>query len=305
MGIHCITHVELAVPDLDAGRDFYREFGLDEVSPGELAPARGGRQLRLDRASKRGLVELGLGVDAGLDISRLQARLSALDAVSQRDGDTLRVVEPATGLRVWLTVAPRIPPLTTKPRDLSEQRGARRVDPRDRPTPGKLGHVVIASSDAPSTQRFFVEGLGFRVSDRLANGAAFLRCSRDHHNLLVQPGPRYFLHHMAWELPDVDTVGRAGMRMTNLNPDHHTWGLGRHLIGSNYFWYLRDPAGNFAEYYSDMDVIQDDDNWQAGDHRVRDSFMSWGPPPPMEFLFPPDVFPNTNEMQRGRASGAT
>jgi hypothetical protein len=24
-------------------------------------------------------------------------------------------------------------------------------------------------------------------------------------------------------------------------------GLGRHAIGSNYFWYLRDPAGDFAD----------------------------------------------------------
>ena len=39
------------------------------------------------------------------------------------------------------------------------------------------------------------------------------------------------------------------------------WGLGRHYIGSNFFWYLRDPAGNFAEYYADLDVIADDEPW--------------------------------------------
>jgi len=122
-------------------------------------------------------------------------------------------------------------------------------------------------------------------------GAAFLRCSRDHHNLLVQPGPRHFMHHTAWELPDVDAVGRAGMRMVDLDRSCHTWGLGRHTVGSNYFWYLRDPAGNFAEYYSDVDVIEDEAAWQSGNHRGRDQLLCWGPNAPLEFLLPPDIFP--------------
>jgi len=41
----------------------------------------------------------------------------------------------------------------------------------------------------------------------------------------------------------------------------HVWGLGRHHVGSNFFWYLRDPAGNFSEYHSDLDCIVDDALW--------------------------------------------
>ena len=52
--------------------------------------------------------------------------------------------------------------------------------------------------------------------------------------------------------------------MLEADPDRHSWGLGRHFIGSNFFWYLRDPAGNFSEYYSDMDCIVDDALWQPG-----------------------------------------
>ncbi|HEX3387600.1 MAG TPA: hypothetical protein VHT94_01040, partial [Streptosporangiaceae bacterium] len=29
----------------------------------------------------------------------------------------------------------------------------------------------------------------------------------------------------------------------------------------NFFWYLKDPAGNFSEYYADMDCIVDDQLW--------------------------------------------
>jgi hypothetical protein len=44
-------------------------------------------------------------------------------------------------------------------------------------------------------------------------------------------------------------------------PERHVWGPGRHYAGSNFFWYLKDPAGNFSEYYSDMDCIIDDQLW--------------------------------------------
>lgn len=42
------------------------------------------------------------------------------------------------------------------------------------------------------------------------------------------------------------------------------WGLGRHYLGSNFFWYLKDPAGNFSEYFSDLDCIIDDELWEPG-----------------------------------------
>ena len=32
-------------------------------------------------------------------------------------------------------------------------------------------------------------GIGFQVSDEVRGVAAFIRCSTDHHNLLIQPSP--------------------------------------------------------------------------------------------------------------------
>ena len=80
--------------------------------------------------------------------------------------------------------------------------------------------------------------------------------------MLVQQAPVNFLHHTAWEVDDVDEVGRGATAMLEDHPERHVWGLGRHHIGSNFFWYLRDPAGNFSEYYSDMDAILDDQVWE-------------------------------------------
>jgi hypothetical protein len=55
-----------------------------------------------------------------------------------------------------------------------------------------------------ATQRFFTAGLGFKISDEAPGLASFLRCSTDHHNVLVQQAPVSFLHHTAWEVDDVD-----------------------------------------------------------------------------------------------------
>ena len=77
--------------------------------------------------------------------------------------------------------------------------------------------------------------------------------------------------------------------MLDLDADCHVWGLGRHAIGSNFYWYLRDPAGNYAEYSSDIDRISSQDAYVPKDWSGRESLYSWGPPLPAEFIAPPDI----------------
>ena len=148
---------------------------------------------------------------------------------------------------------------------------------------------MLGSTDQQRSQDFFVKGIGFKVSDVIVGRAGFLRCSTDHHNLLVQAAPIRFLHHTSWQVPDVDAVGRAALRMLDADESRHVWGLGRHYVGSNFFWYLKDPAGNLTEYYSDMDVIVDDELWEPGEWSGPKSFHSWGPPPPWQMFRPEDL----------------
>jgi hypothetical protein len=96
-----------------------------------------------------------------------------------------------------------------------------------------------------------------------------------------------FLHHTAWQVDDVDEVGRVATRMLNGHPERHVWGLGRRFIGSNFFWYLRDPAGNFSEYYSAMDVITDGEIWTPGSREpALRALYAWGPDIPPSMLEP-------------------
>jgi catechol 2,3-dioxygenase-like lactoylglutathione lyase family enzyme len=295
--LHRLRSIVVGVPAVDPVRAFYRDFGLDERAPGRFASADGGEQLRIESAPRRRLLALSVGVDDGDDLGRAAAALARLGIEAHAEGGTLRAREPATGVAVELVVEPRLvqkpPPAhaaNAPGRDARVDARAPAALPAPAPRPRRLGHVVVGSPDAAGSRRFFVDGLGFRVSDEApAIGAAFLRCSRDHHNLLVQPAPVAFLHHSAWEMDDVDAVGRAAAAMVAADPSRHVWGLGRHGIGSNYFWYLRDPAGNFAEYSSDLDVIDDEQAWRSAAAGGAHPLAAWGPPVPREFLAPDDV----------------
>ena len=70
-----------------------------------------------------------------------------------------------------------------------------------------------------------------------------------------------FFHHSSWQVNDVDEIGQGAHHLLAVDPSRNVWGLGRHFLGSNLFWYFRDPAGNFAEYFADLDQIGDDDEW--------------------------------------------
>jgi hypothetical protein len=73
------------------------------------------------------------------------------------------------------------------------------------------------------------------------------------------------------------------------DPSWHVWGLGRHGIGSHCFWYVRDPAGNFAEHTNDLDVIVDDETWSTAASSGAHPLAAWDPPVPRSFLAPEDV----------------
>jgi hypothetical protein len=61
------------------------------------------------------------------------------------------------------------------------------------------------------------------------------------------------------------------------------WGVGRHVIGSNFFYYNRDPWGSFAEYFFDLDYIPEHCAWEPRDFPPEDALYRWGPAVPDDF----------------------
>ena len=62
------------------------------------------------------------------------------------------------------------------------------------------------------------------------------------------------------------------------------WGVGRHVLGSNYFYYVRDPWGSYCEYSYDIDYIPAGFEWPAANHDPEDSLYLWGPNVPEDFV---------------------
>ncbi len=148
---------------------------------------------------------------------------------------------------------------------------------------------MLTTTDFQATSAFFTDLIGFKASDYIGDVGVFLRCSTDHHNLLILSAPAVYLHHTAWQVDDIDDIGRAASALLEGHPERHVWGLGRHHAGSNFFWYLRDPAGNYCEYYADLDEIPEDMDWLAESHAGSKGLYNWGPPPPPSFLEPDDL----------------
>jgi catechol 2,3-dioxygenase-like lactoylglutathione lyase family enzyme len=296
VALHRLASITIGVPNVEECSQYYDEFGLIRHGPG-FSTGEGGEQLRIVESPTRRLIEMSIGADDRDDIDRIEAGLARLGVVGERQSARVTAVEAGTGIRAVVSVLPRLSgaPVAIvpdhEPGRIERANGRAPGILRDGPVrPRKLGHVVIGTPDAQATRRFFVEGIGFKVSDEVDGIAAFLRCSTDHHNLLIQPSPVAFLHHAAWEVDDVDEVGRGAMRMLEGHAERHVWGLGRHFIGSNFFWYLRDPAGNFSEYYSDLDIITDDQLWTPGtwEPSLR-ALYAWGPDVPPSMLEPEDL----------------
>jgi catechol 2,3-dioxygenase-like lactoylglutathione lyase family enzyme len=308
MPLHRLTSITLGVPSVAETADYYEDFGLVRTSTPEallagaaagdqtFSTSDGGEQLRIVQAPRRRLVELGVGADDPDDLDRVAAGLQRLGVALRRDETSVKAIDIGTQVIVTVSIAPRLQQVPTPPPATNGPGRADRVSARSdavrregRVRPHKLGHAVIGSVDQEASQAFFIDGLGFKVSDVITGRAAFLRCSTDHHNVLVQSSPVPMLHHTSWQVDDVDEIGRGATAMLQADPGRHVWGLGRHHIGSNFFWYLRDPAGNFSEYYSDLDCIIDDQLWKPQDWSGMHALYNWGPPPPPSFLTPDDL----------------
>lgn len=298
MSLHRLLQMRVGVPDTDSLAGFYGEVGLSADGNGGYTGSEGGPVVKVEHYSFRRLLEVVIGASDQRDLDEAATRLVDRGLTPTTvDGD-LSVVDPHTLVTFRLRLAEpfvqaaRPPHLDNAPGAVVRRnRRAEGVFEKARP-PRRLGHMVIGSTDLNATRDLLAQGLGFRVSDDLSPFIAFLRCSTDHHNIGVVNTPVPLLQHYSWECDNVDHVGHTASTLLRSDPDRHTWGFGRHFVGSNYYWYLRDPSGSLVEFYSDMDFIDDDEEWErVGRTEVdlKQLANSWGPRMPAEFVKPSDL----------------
>jgi 2,3-dihydroxy-p-cumate/2,3-dihydroxybenzoate 3,4-dioxygenase len=128
--------------------------------------------------------------------------------------------------------------------------------PVERNRPLQLSHVVLNTKDWEACERFAVERLGFRVSDR-TRMMRFLRCNRKHHAIAYVNSDVSSLNHIAFDMRDIDAVMNGIGRMREAG-HACTWGPGRHGPGNNVFGYFVAPFGPVIEYTAEVDEVGED-----------------------------------------------
>ena len=152
------------------------------------------------------------------------------------------------------------------------------ADQKDRPM--RLAHAVLNSHDVAQGQAFYENVLGFRLADR-TRGMAFIRIPRqglwDHHSIALADADNDCLNHVAFVMPDIESVMRGGGRMKDAGYGIQ-WGPGRHGPGDNAFNYFVGPSNFVIEYTAEVEQVGPDhvaggpDDWSWPPGRVD----QWG-----------------------------
>lgn len=297
VSVHSVDHFVLSVPDLGEAEHFYRSFGLDVRREGDwLGLYSWGNAHRWGRiysnAQPRRLQYISLGVYQH-DLAGFKARVygAGLETephpMSNASGLWLRSPE---GTPIQLVVAGKVSPSGKAPSTAALPPGPgkaaaplRRAVPTVRPR--HLSHILLFAQDVPAMTVFSQQVLGLRLSDSSGDVISFLHTPHgsDHHLLAFARGGGPGLHHTSWDVGSFEEVGTGAEQMRRLGFTHG-WGVGRHALGSNYFYYVQDPWGSWAEYSFDMDFIPAGYTWPAVDHASEDALYLWGPDVPHDFV---------------------
>lgn len=271
-----ITRVESIVygaEDVAAATKYYENWGLKRTDKGatgaeftlptgQMVQIRGSSDSVLPKAVEGGSTvrETIWGVDSKAALDEIGAEL-ARDREVTRDAAGGLHTHDDIGLQIGFRVAtPGVDPIETKPRGFNQP-----VEPGKPPTLIRLGHVVYfcPKDKVQQASAFYTNRLKFRVTDRALDLGDFMRCpgSTWHHNIFfLTVLPRVGWNHVAFDVADVNDVVNGGHNMLKNGYKAYS-SPGRHIMGSNIFWYFNAVCGGQTEYSADMDLI--DDNWKT------------------------------------------
>ncbi|MFJ9867943.1 VOC family protein [Streptomyces sp. NPDC101165] len=306
--VHDIAWLEFLKPDLARAEAFARAFGF-------VTSYRDTRELHLRGTQagapcviiRRGRRSRFLGPAFRAADTRDLLRLA--DTVGTRvhplpqtlGGSVVDLADPG-GLRVRVVADVDELPARPgqRPQRLNVGGGLDRANDTQRPPrePAgvrRLGHVVLQSTTYLRTLNWYLEHLGLIVSDFLfyegqrerGPTMSFIRCDRgrtptDHHTLALTLGPSDRYVHSAYEVTDLDAMAAGGEHLLD-EGYRRSWGIGRHILGSQIFDYWRDPDGFLVEHFADSDMF--DATLEPGWAPMTASGLAqWGPPATKDFL---------------------
>lgn len=315
LGIHSMDTFAMIVPDLRVAEDFYRAFGLDVREEGQgLGLYTAGSEHRwatLGEGPRKKLNHLSFGAFEE-DFEPMKARLEGqgvrlMDAPRGWDSNGVWFHDPF-GMLIEVKVAEKSSPdtkmdFTTRSvpagrMGSTQRRNVGQVQPR------RLAHLLVFTPSVPESIDFYSRALGLRLSDRSGDGICFMHGihGSDHHLIAFAKSSAPGLHHCSWDVGGVNEIGVGAMQMADKGYQKG-WGMGRHVLGSNYFHYVKDPWGSYSEYSADIDYIPVDHDWEAGDYPGEDSLYLWGPELPRDFVHNYEA-QDADAVTPGKAAGA-
>jgi catechol 2,3-dioxygenase len=293
---HSLHEFVFSVPDLQEAERFYGSFGLDvKREDGGLGLYTFGsfhRWGRVVEGMKKRLLWLTFGMfESEFKIFTTKINQLKLAQISPPPGAQPVGVWLSTpdGLPVQVIVAekssPRIKSLRVFPQEVSNRGRAPQRSQVKQVRPNRLSHILLFTEDVDASRGFYADVLGLKLSDHSGSVIAFMHSPHgsDHHLVALAKSSHYGLHHCSWDVSSLDDVALGSEQMTRAGYSDG-WGLGRHVLGSNYFRYVRDPWGSYAEYSYDIDFIPAGMQWRASDYPPEDSLYVWGPAVPEDFV---------------------
>jgi hypothetical protein len=301
-----VAYVRFARRDLARAERYFLDFGLHVSARTERAIYLRGVLPQhccaiVERAEHDAFAALGLRAAAAADLRTLATALGARVEPTAEPGGAERVrlrdpaglaVEVVYGLEQLPEIAHRAPRVLNLP----GQKLRRNAPQPAAPGPAevfRLGHVVLQRQEFERNANWYVRNFGLIASDvELLPGTqepliAFLRCDRgadpaDHHSVVIAFGPEDAYDHAAFETIDMDAVG-LGAEWLQRQGWIKSWGVGRHILGSQIFCYHYDPSGFAVEHYADGDVFDAEAQTRYHEGGVA-GLYAWGPDLPKHFI---------------------
>ena len=306
--VHDLAWLEFVKPDLDRAARFADDFGfvVSHRAPDELhlrGSDPGAPCILIRRGTRSRFVGPAFRAADTADLARLASATGAdvRPLPESLGGLGVDLVDPS-GARVRVVSdTHRLGELPAQgPLILNVGHDTPRVNATQRPprVPAgvqRLGHVVLQTTRFRETLDWYLEHLGLIVSDFLYHQGrrergpvmGFIRCDRgatptDHHTLALVLGPANRYVHSAFQVADLDALAAGGEYLKDRGY-HHSWGIGRHIQGSQLFDYWRDPDGLMVEHFADGDLF--DSSLEPGWAPFTASGLAqWGPPATADFL---------------------
>jgi catechol-2,3-dioxygenase len=294
MAIQRVESMMYGADDVSVGAKYFEDWGLEKVESGAKGAVfrtasnqiiqilhTGDPNLPTAPDGRNTMCEATWGVDSKDALEKLGAELSK-DRQVRRDADGAIHSQDETGFPIAFRVANRAPTHAKRsPVNLDDQvsRINHEVD-RDkdrRAAPLRIGHIVYAipKEGREKAQSFYLDRLGFKLTDRSLDLGDFMRTPgvADHHCLfLLHAANVANFNHVAFEVQDFDELMVGGAHMKNRGWKPVTT-PGRHMVGSNLFWYFQNPCGGRNEYFADMDRM--DDSWTPKVHEKHPGWAVW------------------------------